>query len=31
MPSDKTVRNYRAGICLAAALHWLDTSFINTA
>lgn len=31
MRSDKTARNYHAGICLAAALHWLDTSFSNTA
>jgi len=31
MRSDKTARNYHAGICLAATLHWLDTSFSNTA
>jgi transposase len=30
MRSDKTARNYHAGICLAATLHWLDTSFSNT-
>lgn len=26
MRSDKTARNYHAGICLAATLHWLDTT-----
>jgi len=26
MRSDKTARNYHAGLCLAAALHWLATS-----
>lgn len=31
MRSDKTARNYHAGICLAATLHWVDTSFSNTA
>lgn len=30
MRSDKTARNYHAGICLAATLHWLNTSFSNT-
>lgn len=30
MRSDKTARSYHAGICLAATLHWLDTSFSNT-
>lgn len=25
MRSDKTVRNYHAGLCLAATLHWLTT------
>ena len=27
MCSDKTARNYRAALCLAATLHWLNTSF----
>ncbi len=31
MRTDKTARNYHAGICLAATLHWLNTSFSNTA
>jgi transposase len=31
MRSDKTARSYHAGICLAATLHWLETSFSNTA
>lgn len=26
MRSDKTARNYRAGLCLAATLHWLTSS-----
>lgn len=30
MRSDKTARNYRAGICLAATLHWLDSGISNT-
>lgn len=30
MRSDKTARNYHAGICLAATLHWLDTGISNT-
>ena len=25
MRSDKTARNYHAGLCLAATLHWLTT------
>jgi transposase len=31
MRSDKLARNYRAGICLAAALIWIKTDLINTA
>lgn len=31
MRSDKTARNYHAGLCLAATLHWLSSSFSNTA
>jgi hypothetical protein len=31
MRSDKTARNYHAALCLAATLHWLNTSFSNTA
>jgi transposase len=31
MRSDKTARNYHAGLCLAATLHWLTTSMGNTA
>ncbi|WP_193105036.1 IS5 family transposase [Brachybacterium sp. FME24] len=27
MRSDKTVRNYHAGLCLAATLHWLTTNW----
>ena len=30
MRSDKTARNYHAGLCLAATLHWLTSSFSNT-
>ncbi len=30
MRSDKTARNYRATLCLAATLHWLSTGFGNT-
>ena len=30
MRSNMTARNYHAGICLAATLHWLDTTFSNT-
>ncbi len=29
MRSDKTARNYHAGLCLAAALHWLSSSPSN--
>lgn len=31
MRSDKTARNYHAGLCLTATLHWLNTGFSNTA
>lgn len=31
MRSDKTARNYHAGLCLAAALHWVTSGFSNTA
>lgn len=31
MRSDKTARNYHAGLCLAATLHWLTSTFSNTA
>lgn len=31
MRSDKTARNYHAGLCLAATLHWLSSGFSNTA
>ena len=31
MRSDKTARNYHAGLCPSATLHWLNTGFINTA
>lgn len=31
MRSDKTARNYHAGLCLAATMHWLSSSFSNTA
>jgi transposase len=31
MRSDKTARNYHAGLCLAATLHWLTSAFSNTA
>lgn len=31
MRSDKLARNYRAGLCLAATLHWLTSPFSNTA
>lgn len=31
MRSDKTARNYHAGLCLAATLHWLTNTFSNTA
>lgn len=27
MRSDKTARNYHAGLCRAATLHWLNTGF----
>ena len=30
MRSDKTARNYHAGLCLAATMHWLSSSFSNT-
>ncbi|WP_325048554.1 type ISP restriction/modification enzyme, partial [Galactobacter valiniphilus] len=30
MRSDKTARNYHAGLCLAATLHWLTSTFSNT-
>lgn len=30
MRSDKTARNYHAGICLAATLMWLNSGFTNT-
>jgi transposase len=30
MRSDKTARNYHAALCLAATLHWLDSTFSNT-
>lgn len=30
MRSDKTARNYHAGLCLAATLHWLQPGFSNT-
>jgi len=30
MRSDKTARNYQAGLCLATALHWLTTGVRNT-
>jgi hypothetical protein len=31
MRSDKTARNYHAGLCLAATLHWPTSGFSNTA
>ncbi len=31
MRSGKTARNYRAAICLAATLQWLDTPSGGTA
>ncbi len=31
MRSDKTARNYHSALCLAAALHWTQTGFSNTA
>ena len=31
MRSDKLARNYHAGLCLAATLHWLTSPFSNTA
>lgn len=31
MRSDKTARNYHAGLCLVATLHWLTSSSSNTA
>ena len=31
MRSDKTARNYHSALCLAAALHWVQTGFSNTA
>lgn len=30
MRSDKLARNYHAGLCLAATLHWLTSAFSNT-
>jgi transposase len=30
MRSDKTARNYHAGLCLATTLHWLTTGVRNT-
>lgn len=30
MRSDKTARNYHAGLCLAATLYWLTSSSNNT-
>lgn len=30
MRSDKLARNYHAGLCLAATLHWLTSGFGNT-
>lgn len=30
MRSDKTARNYHSALCLAAALHWVQTGFSNT-
>ncbi len=30
MRSDKTARNYHAGLCLAATLHWLTTAVRNS-
>lgn len=30
MRSDKTARNYQAGVTLAAALIWINTDLINT-
>jgi transposase len=30
MRSDKLARNYHAGLCLAATLHWLTSGFSNT-
>jgi transposase len=30
MRSDKTARNYQAGLCIAATLHWLATSVRST-
>ena len=29
--SDRTARNYHDALCLASTLHWLNTSFSNTA
>lgn len=29
MRSDKLARNYHAGLCLAATLHWLSSGFAN--
>ena len=31
MRSDKTARNYRAGLTLAAILIWINTDLFNTA
>lgn len=31
MRSDKTARNYQAGVTLAATLIWLNTDLFNTA
>jgi transposase len=31
MRSDKTARNYHSALCLAAALHWVQTGSSNTA
>ena len=30
MRSDETARSYRAALCLAATLHWLNTGFNKT-
>ena len=29
MRSDKTARNYHAGLCLAATLHWLGSGVVT--
>ena len=28
MRSDKTARNYHAGLCIAATLHWLSSAVV---